>query len=172
MKKSTAAAEGCKTLRPLRRVLLVSLRPRHAESIVAGTKGFEFRRVQPKIAEGDEVVVYATAPIAAIVCRFDVTSVLSREPESLWRYVSAKPGVTKFEYREYFRGRSIAHAIGVGQVKVLRDPLDLGIIRKEIVRFVPPQSYWYLDPSRAQDAKLRQMLDVAFKTPSGLRRAG
>ena len=169
MKRFTVTARDCK---PKKRCLLVSIRPRHALDILTGIKTFEFRRVSPRLIAGDDVVIYSTAPIAAIVGRFQVTTVLSRSPAALWRQVSARPGLTKAEFRAYFRGRPVAHAIGVGDVDILQTPLALAAIRAELPGFAPPQSYWYLDPVRADDAILFRRLGVVFERSLSVKKAG
>lgn len=171
MKRSIGAAVASNDAVTPRRCLLVSLRPRHARDILSGIKTFKFRRVTPRLVSGDEVVIYATAPAAAIVGRFQVSTVLSRAPESLWRQVSAGPGLSRAEFCEYFRGSEIAHAIGIGRVDVLRVPLTLATIRKELTTFMPPQSYWYLDTARAADAIMARQLAIAFARTAGSRRA-
>lgn len=173
MKTSTASVNRCNPRRDAGpRTLLVSLRPRHADNILAGTKTFEFRRISPRLAEGDTVVVYSTAPVSAVVGRFTVSTVLSKPPEALWRRVSSGPGLTREEFLRYFQGAAIAHAIGVGTVDVLSDPISLAAIRAAIPTFAPPQSYWYLISSRAADAMLATLLNTAFSRTCNRRNVG
>lgn len=172
MKRSTGLAVHTEpNLGRVRRCLLVSLRPRHAFNILNGTKTFEFRRVSPRLVVEDEVIVYATAPVSAIVARFRVSTVLSRAPQALWRKVSSGPGLSKAEFHAYFEGRAIAHAIGVGNVEVLAEPLELQTIRVAIPRFCPPQSYWYLNSSRSTDAMLMRLVSDSFAQSVCNRRA-
>lgn len=128
------------------RCVLMSIRPRFAEQILAGGKRVELRRRRL----GDEVtcvVVYATSPVRAIVGAFEVTGQDTRPLADLWAAYADVAGVGHQEYLEYFAGCAQGTAILVGTVLVPDRPRPLsaaGVHRA-------PQSWQYLPgaPARA-----------------------
>lgn len=124
------------------RVALMSIHPQYARAILDGTKKVEFRK-RPLAGDVTHVVVYATAPVSAVVGVFSVTGQTTASPTSLWQRFKKVAGISQDGFDAYFDGRDSATGIGVGDVVVLEEPLclrdDLGIGR-------PPQSYQYVDP--------------------------
>jgi predicted transcriptional regulator len=124
--------------------LFLSVKPRYADRIVAGTKTVELRRVRPRVAAGQRVLVYSTAPRMAVVAsgfveRVDVTS-----PSKLWSSVEADAGIDRAEYRRYFAGATTAAAIWLRDVIELDAPVPLDELRRRWPGFKPPQSYCFV----------------------------
>jgi predicted transcriptional regulator len=125
-----------------RGIALLSLHPRHAESILSGTKKVEFRRIAFKRDVG-YVIVYATAPVCRVVGWFSVKEIESRSPSALWRRHAAVSGVSSKEFKTYFSGTENGVAIRVGQVRRLASPIRLTEVRRSMTA---PQSYLYVEP--------------------------
>ena len=123
--------------------LLLSIRPRFADSIFTGAKTVELRRVKPRLEAGDLVVVYASGSTKGIVGAFDVAGVTAAAPGSLWRRYNGGSGLSKGEFDAYFAGASIGYAIKVGRCWRLAEPVPLQTLRKRRAGFRPPQSYHY-----------------------------
>lgn len=130
--------------------LLLSIKPRFADAIFAGTKRFELRRVRPKVMPGDLVLVYVTVPRAAIEGAFEVSEMIEESTSKLWETVKSSAGVTKEEFDNYFEGKSQGYAIGIQKTWPLAESVSLAHLRKRSIQ--PPQSYRYLDSK--QTAKL------------------
>jgi predicted transcriptional regulator len=126
--------------------MLLSIRPRFAESILAGTKQAEIRRQRPSAPSGTPVIIYATKPVAAIIGTAHVESVLFGPPSSLWRSHKSQMGVTREEFDEYLAGVSTAYLLILTDARQLPCPLTLEDMR-ESAAFHPPRSYRYLDQS-------------------------
>lgn len=126
---------------PARRVALVSIHPRHAHAILAGTKRVELRRT-PVASDVSHVLLYATAPVRAVIGWFEVEHVIRTSKSQLWASHGSVSGVTRREFRAYFAGASQAFGIVVGRVGQLDRPVPLehipGVRR-------PPQSFQYVD---------------------------
>lgn len=125
--------------------LVISIRPRFAEMIFAGTKKAELRRVCPKILPGDLALVYVSAPAKEIQGAFEVAKVVSASPSALWRKVGKKSGIGRTEFLEYFRGKTEAHALVIKRAWKLSVPLRLTALRKRNGGFRPPQNFHYLN---------------------------
>jgi predicted transcriptional regulator len=97
----------------VRQYLFLPIHPQWAVAILTGSKKWELRRRRPSITSGDVVVLYATAPLQAVVGSFLVGEVLSGSPRALWESVRAGSGSTRSSYFEIFADAPVAHAIEV-----------------------------------------------------------
>lgn len=123
-----------------RAAVLMSIRPRWAEALLARDKRAEFRTRYPLDAPRT-VLVYAAAPVSAIVGELDVDRVDTGTPAELWDRHCAYAGLSRIEYDRYFAGRGQgARALLVGSARRYPSPVPLdrlGLLR-------PPQSWRYL----------------------------
>ena len=83
------------------RVALLSIHPRHAEAILQGEKLVELRRTAVA-RDVTHVLIYATAPVQAVVGWFDVEGVDVDSKTGIWDAHGAVAGVTRQEFRDYF----------------------------------------------------------------------
>lgn len=122
--------------------VLLSVKPQFAEAILAGVKTFEFRRALFRRQDIRTVVIYASSPTCKVVGEFTIAEVLSLTPDALWTKTNTGGAIDRAYFDQYFKGRELAHALKVKQVRRYRSPLclraDLGLDR-------PPQSFCYLD---------------------------
>lgn len=126
------------------RVALLSIQPRYAEKILAGTKTVEFRK-RGFGSPVEHVVVYSSSPTQLVLGFFQVGGVLLDHPRRLWSSVGSQGGITKREFDDYYRGRSVGAAIVVGELWRLRKPVPLS--KLGVPRVTAPQSYRYLPES-------------------------
>ena len=73
----------------------MSIKPKYANLIFAGTKTIELRRVCPKVGLGDLVLVYVSSPRMALVGGFEVAGIVSGEPQTLCKKWQPQSGVEK-----------------------------------------------------------------------------
>lgn len=121
--------------------VLLSIKPEFAEKILNGTKRFEFRKGIFKNRQTSIVVIYATMPLGKIVGQFRIESILTDEPESLWKKTKEYAGISKHFFDSYYSGRSKAYAIQIGEVERFDEPKPISSLGDNIK---PPQSYLYL----------------------------
>lgn len=126
------------------RAILLSVRPRFAQSILAGTKTAEVRRTRPDIKPGTPVIIYATKPIGAVVGTASVESICDGSPDLLWGEHHDQLDLTKHEFDEYLHESGTAYVLVLNNVCKLTEQLTLGDMR-ESANFRPPQSYGYVD---------------------------
>lgn len=129
--------------------LLISLEPRHATSILAGTKSVELRRRTMRINTGDLVWLYAKKPIGAVVGYAVVSTCVESAPSSVWRQYGSVSGILKTEFATYFDGAASAFAVELSSPKTLRHPVNLDDLRTTIPDFHPPQFYCRLTSKSA-----------------------
>jgi predicted transcriptional regulator len=131
-------------------MLLLSIHPRFADAIFAGTKKVELRRRAPRIAKGDEVLVYSTIPTAAVIGTFTVENVTETRLESLWRRTRATAAVTREQFDSYFDGLETGFGIWVSHVRPFELPISLWSLRNLWPGFHPPQGFRYLTPQEVE----------------------
>ena len=122
--------------------VLFSIHPEYAESILDGSKKFEFRRRIYARNDVKTVVIYATAPIGMIIGEFDIGEVLSDTPENLWARTKKHAGIDLGYFSKYFDGREEAFAISVKKARRYKKPVSLVDVFPESP--VAPQSFRYM----------------------------
>ncbi|NMO93996.1 ASCH domain-containing protein [Actinomycetospora sp. TBRC 11914] len=132
------------------RVLLLSLRPRYASSILNGEKTVELRRQPPLADAGSVVLLYASSPTMRVVGAATLELTTVGNPNQLWHLFSARAGLTRDEYDSYFAGSTKGGALALRNVVRFRSPPPLASLRERI-GINPPQSYRYVSRSQAHD---------------------
>jgi predicted transcriptional regulator len=128
------------------RAMLLSVRPRYAESILAGTKRAEIRRQRPGVLPGVPLIIYATMPVGAVVGTARIGAVSEGSPEDLWQDHHSELGITRDEYDQYLHGVCVAYLLLLNSARRLTNPLTLSDMR-ESGGFQPPRSYRYVNHS-------------------------
>lgn len=122
--------------------VLISVHPFYAAEIAAGRKKVEFRRRWSN-KPTDVLVVYATAPIKAIVAVAEISEVRKAGHAHLWEICKSLGGaITRARLRDYMHDLDQGIAILLGRLAVPK----IGISPQEAFGsdFVPPQSFRYL----------------------------
>lgn len=123
------------------RAVLLSVKPRFAEQILAGTKTVEFRRSWAAEPVG-LAVIYSSSPIQCLVGFVEIEGAVLASPASVWTKCRARgPGIERKELMEYFAGKDQAYGILLGQRVIPEEPIRPKSIFKG---FRPPQSFRYL----------------------------
>lgn len=133
--------------RPAGRAVLLSIKPKYADLILAGTKTVELRRSWPSNDVG-VMVIYSSAPVQRLTGIALIEEIRECDPGTLWEVAQAHGGgVSEEELKEYIGKKSIAYGVMLGRVEaaeVLVDPKDL------FPSFTPPQGFLYLSPTDYQ----------------------
>ena len=126
---------------PLGRTIVLSIKPKYVDMILAGTKTVEFRRAWAA-ERVDTIALYASAPIQKIVGVAQVSDVVTAKPSLLWDYCKKRGGgLTRSELFAYMDGKLKGFAVLLRNVK----QFDQGIAPSRVITdFSPPQSFRYL----------------------------
>jgi len=127
-----------------RHALLLSIRPKYAERILAGKKSVELRRTRPRVPQGTALLLYVSSPVKALGAISSVKFVTCAQPDQLWQNVKDKAGLTRSEFEGYFAGAEKGFAIHLGAILELSPPLGLPDLRRLWPGLNPPQIYKYL----------------------------
>ncbi len=136
------------------RMIVLSLKPRFAEAILAGTKTVELRRTTPKIEVPMRTLLYASTPVRALLGTCIITSVTSANLTDLWREFGSRAGLPYHEFKRYFEGVKVGTALTLDEQLPLSRRVPLQVLRGEPIGFRPPQSFSYVD-SKTGDRLLR-----------------
>ena len=127
------------------RMVVLSLKPRFAEAILAGAKTVEFRRTTPKIEVPTRALLYATTPVRALLGTCIVTEVRSASLPLLWREHGSQGMLGYSEFQRYFEGLAAGTALTLTQPQSLSCKIPLQDLRAKPRGFQPPQSFAYVD---------------------------
>lgn len=150
--------------------LLLSVRPRYVEQILAGTKTAELRRVRPAVDAGARVLLYASSPTMALLGSAIVQSVDVATVGAMWPRVRLSAGVSRAEYAEYFDGATSAIAIWLEDIRAFAQPITLAELRRRWPWLRPPQSFRFVDAAMDGDGRHVLRLAPTDAAPSRRRR--
>ena len=124
--------------------ILISIKPEYAEKILNGEKRYEYRRKTP-VSEVKKMVIYATAPVSAVVGEAEIKGVLLLNASELWARTKEHAGIDMKTFYRYFDFRRYnAKAFQLGTVIRYEKPKSL-----EDYDFKrPPQSWAYIKEER------------------------
>ncbi|NJP31924.1 hypothetical protein [Micromonospora thermarum] len=147
------------------RTLLLSLRPRFAEAILAGTKTIEIRRRPVNARPGTPVILYASSPLMAVVGTARLDRVDAEDPEIAWQRNQRTLGLSRQEYEAYLAGVTCAYLLRLRQVNTLNEPLPLHRLRRD-APFQPPRSFRYIAAS--DPTTLKDLVPADSRAPSSV----
>ena len=122
--------------------VILSIRPIFCKMIFSGQKKYEYRKRVFKHIDIDKVYIYATKPICRIVGYFTIDEVIEDKKSYMWEKTHKDGGISKEFFDAYFKNCDMAHAIKIGEVVKLDNPIDP---KKVIMNFTAPQNYRYVD---------------------------
>ena len=127
------------------RMVVLSLKPRFAEAILAGTKTVELRRTTPKIEVPTRALLYASTPVRALLGSCIITSVASARLTELWCEFGSRADLPYQEFKRYFEGVEVGAALALAQQRPFTRIVPLQDLRAEPTGFRPPQSFAYVE---------------------------
>jgi predicted transcriptional regulator len=121
--------------------VLLSIKPKYANAILAGEKLVEFRKLVFK-QKIERVYIYSSSPEQRIIGYFTIEDIISDSPAELWRKYSKVGSISQNDFFEYFANKKIGYSIKIKSVNKFRKSKN----PKEIFKnFVAPQSYMYCE---------------------------
>lgn len=121
--------------------VLLSIKPKYANAILAGQKLVEFRKLAFK-REIERVYIYSSAPEQRIIGYFTIDDIVSDTPKKLWKQFSKVGSISEEDFFAYFADKEIGYSIKIKSVEKFtksKNPKDI------FENFVPPQSYMYCE---------------------------
>lgn len=126
---------------PVGKAIILSIKPKYADLILAGSKTVEFRRAWAA-EKVDTIAIYASSPTQKLVGIVQVSEVVRAKPTTLWSYCSKRGGgLSRAELLAYLHGKESGLAVLLNSVKKFRQGIDPTKVIKD---FSPPQSFRYM----------------------------
>jgi predicted transcriptional regulator len=139
--------------------ILISLTPRHAGNVFAGTKTVELRRRPMQISRGTIAWIYVKIPVGAIIGCVRIDSIHIRPPKTLWRDFAPVSGLSKSEFFNYFDDVPKGTALEISNTIMFNTPLSLKFLKEHLSNFHPPQFFTNLNT----DSPLLSTLELELK---------
>jgi predicted transcriptional regulator len=127
-----------------REAVILPLKPRYAESIIAGTKRVELRRRRPSVELPVKAFLYATAPFCAVVAVCEIVRCFNGSLEDAWDLSNLSAGVSRADFEEYFSGLEEANVLGIEKVRPFARPVRLRELKELLQWKSPLRSHRYL----------------------------
>ena len=125
------------------RALLLSVRPRFARGLLAGTKTAEVRRRFPEVHEGTTVIIYSSSPDKAVLGTMRTRRLVRSNTEEIWREYSDAIGIGHAELKDYLEGATDCSVLELDTPTVWSRPVGLVELRRQL-GIEPAQSFRYL----------------------------
>lgn len=121
--------------------VLLSIKPKYVDEILAGKKKFEFRKSIFKKRDISKVFIYSSSPVKKVVASFEIAGIIEASPQELWDKCHKLAGIPKQDFFDYFKNSDVGYAIEISNLEKLPEPIDPYDLKKD---FSAPQSYCYL----------------------------
>lgn len=121
--------------------ILLPINPIHVESILNGSKKYEYRKIRCKRDNVQKIIIYSTAPVMKVVGEVYIDEIIEDDPLTVWNITKGFAGINKDFFDGYYRGKRKAIAYKLGKIKKYAQPLTL---EKMGIHFTP-QSLVYID---------------------------
>lgn len=132
--------------------VLLSIKPKYVRAILDGTKLYEFRKQIFRDRTRETIFIYSSSPEKKIVARFRVNEIIEGNPDYLWEEFWNVSGLEENEFFEYFSGKENGYAIRIEDLEPFPEPVDPYAVFE---RFVPPQSFCYVNGNEIQNCLSR-----------------
>lgn len=128
----------------IHKYLFIAVKPEYANKLISGKKDIELRKMKPNILPGDYVIIYASAPIKAVVGFGKVKAIIMCSPQEMWNKHSERLGIDIQGFNSYYSGYNKAIGIEFEMIKEV-SPIGLKELRDVDPNFHPPQIYRYVN---------------------------
>ncbi|MCP9237951.1 ASCH domain-containing protein [Lewinella sp. JB7] len=128
----------------MKEALLISVKPQYVDRILDGTKTIELRKVKPRQADVQLVIIYCTYPNKEVACICKIEEILEMNPTDLWNNYNDWLGIEKASFFDYYQKSTKAVGIKIKDVVALPRELSLDEVRRRLPGFSPPQTYQYV----------------------------
>lgn len=121
--------------------LLLPILPEYVKQILEGTKRVEYRKIVRKDTSVNQVLIYQSSDIRKIVAEFRISEIIQGTPEQVWNMTNDVGGITKEDYFQYFKDKSVAYAYRISDLEIYEEPINL----KDIGIDKAPMCFQYVD---------------------------
>lgn len=129
--------------------ILLSVKPKYAQTILENRKRVEIRKKFSAKWMGSRAVLYSTKPVSALVGEASISSVCHGKPDEIWNTYGQHIGCSYSEYKSYVGLSEQVYAVQFGDIKSYGTPVSLTELSKLVEHELrPPQSFFNLGTAR------------------------
>ncbi|WP_109211328.1 MULTISPECIES: ASCH domain-containing protein [Microbacterium] len=123
--------------------VLLSVRPRYAHAILAGTKTAEVRRRFPRQPPGTTLYLYSSTPDRAVLGTAQLEAIDRPSADRVWNLYRDQIEIEKAALGDYLSDLEAAAILRINNVRRWMHPVPLRDLRLRL-GIEPPQSFRYL----------------------------
>ena len=123
--------------------LFIAVQPEYAYKLISKQKDIELRKMCPHVRQGDYVIIYASAPVKAVLGFGKIKNIIVCSPDDMWKKYSERLGIDKGNFCAYYYNHTKAVGIEFDMVKAVK-PIGLSELKRIDPKFHPPQIYRYV----------------------------
>ena len=123
------------------RKLLLSIKPKYVDAILAGTKRVEYRTRIRKDPEVTTALIYRCDDLKKIVAEFTIGGIIKGTPEQVWEQTKDFGGIDKKDYFRCFANKDIAYAYQICNLVIYPEAIPLSSLGIKKA----PMSYMYIE---------------------------
>lgn len=123
------------------RKLLLSIKPKYVDAIIAGTKTVEYRTRTRKDKEVTTVLIYRSGDLKKVVAEFTIGGIIEGTPQQVWEQTQTIGGIEAKDYFSYFANKDRAYAYQICNLVVYHKPIPLCSLGVDKA----PMSFMYIE---------------------------
>lgn len=104
--------------------LFIAVKPEYANKLISGQKDIELRKMRPHIQPGDYVIIYASAPVKAVIGFGKVKNIIECTPNEMWAKYSLRLGIMQQDFESYY----VNHKKSIGiEFEIIKPITPIGL---------------------------------------------
>ncbi len=123
--------------------VIMAIKPKYANSILNGTKQYEYRRRAWKdydFRPVETLFIYATAPVKAVIGECEITNIEYLQIQALFEQTGYFGDISSSDFKKYFAGVDNGFAIGLSNPIRYEKPIPLTAFNLS----KPPQAFCFV----------------------------
>ena len=121
--------------------LLLPIRPKYVNQILAGTKKVEYRTKIRKDALVNQILIYQSCDVRKVVGEFRISGIIQGTPDQVWNATKNVGGISEESFFKYFKNKETAYAYQISDLIFYDKPISL----EDLGLHKAPMSYQYVD---------------------------
>lgn len=123
------------------RKLLLPIKPKYVDAIIAGTKTVEYRTRIRKDTNVTTVLIYRSGDLKKVVAQFTIGGIIEGTPQQVWEQTKNIGGIEERDYFSYFANKDRAYAYQICNLMVYHKPIPLCSLGVDKA----PMSFMYIE---------------------------
>ena len=110
--------------------LLLPIRPKYVNQILAGTKKVEYRTKIRKDALVNQILIYQSCDVRKVVGEFRISGIIQGTPDQVWNATKNVGGISEESFFKYFKNKETAYAYQISDLIVYDNLVFMFLVLK------------------------------------------